>query len=680
MKGRHPGANMTTASLSAVVHYVHRIEDDPGRNTDRQLLDRFALRQDESAFTELVRRHGGMVLGVCRRVLRHHQDTEDAFQAAFLVLARKAGSIRHESVGGWLYQVARRVSLRARARGEARRERLTALEEEVESHPGQANSLDGSVQEEVQRLPEQYRSAVVLCYLEGRTQAEAARMLATTASAVNSRLKRARDLLRRRLERRGLPLSGASLVGALADNAAPGPALVESTVRTALHFATGRAPALGASALAVALANGALHSMYTLKVKLFAAVVLVAAFVAGGAFLLSPPALGGDAAPPAIGPERRAGSVSDRRPAAKKPAGKAKAKVAPSVIILWMSGGPSQIDTFDPKPKHPNGALFPSIETNVKGVEISCNFPRLAKMMNHLAIVRTLKVREVDHIRATSLMRNGYGAGGLDYPELGSVLAKELGDGRPALPRYLRVSSPGGSFFLAPGGGAGFLGKQYGALEIEPRGGELKLPPAASFEALAKGRGEAHRKAVAKAFDLGEEPEAVRKAYGTGTFGKGCLLARRLVERGVPVVEVTLGGWDTHANALVPLVKLSTELDDAWSSLLKDLHKSKRLDSTLIVWMGEFGRTPRINPAKGRDHWPVSSVVLAGAGIKGGQVIGKTSADGSRIDARPVTVPEFFATIYQAVGVDPAKENRTPGGVKVRLVERGTKPVKEALR
>jgi uncharacterized protein (DUF1501 family) len=202
-----------------------------------------------------------------------------------------------------------------------------------------------------------------------------------------------------------------------------------------------------------------------------------------------------------------------------------------------------------------------------------------------------------------------------------------------------------------------------------------------AFEAQAKGRGEKLRKAVAKAFDLNEEKEEVRTAYGPDVFGQGCLLARRLVERGVPVVELSMGGWDSHADNFNIVHKRSAILDSALGTLLKDLHERKRLDKTLIVWMGEFGRTPRINAQMGRDHWPNSfSVILAGAGIKGGQVIGKTDADGVRIVERPVTPPELFATIYQALGIDPAKEYRVNDEQKVPLVDAGTKPVREALR
>src|SRR5262249_41073821 len=156
------------------------------------------------------------------------------------------------------------------------------------------------------------------------------------------------------------------------------------------------------------------------------------------------------------------------------------------------------------------------------------------------------------------------------------------------------------------------------------------------------------------------EKEAVRNAYGPSVFGSGCLLARRLVECGVPVVEVTQGGWDTHADALTQTKKVGAEFDAGLASLLKDLHERKKLDTTLIVCMGEFGRTPNVNVNGGRDHYPLAStVLLAGRGIKGGQAIGKTSADGLKVEERPVSPPELLATIYQALGVDPSKTNRS---------------------
>jgi RNA polymerase sigma factor (sigma-70 family) len=669
---------MTTATLSAVTRYVRRLAGHELRGlTDGQLLDRFARDRDEAAFAELVRRHGPMVLGVCRRILRHEQDAEDAFQAAFVALARKAGAVRRQDcLAGWLYRVARRLALRSRAA--AVRRQLTPLSDAaaVPTPLAPQDRLRDHLDEELERLPEQYRAPLVLCYLEGRSQAEAARLLATTAGAVNSRLERAREALRQRLARRGLLLSGAALAEALtgAACAALPPTVTRLTARAALTARTG---------LVAALARGALHMIATSKLKILSALALAFALLI----------LGGMPFPPEVpaGTPAAASQAGGKDKAAEKPApqpgGKDRAKPQRSVILLWMSGGPSQIDTFDPKPKDPNGALFRGIDTVVKGVQISEALPKLAKLANHLTILRTVTHREGDHGRGTYLMRTGRDPGGAeDYPALAAALGKELGEGRPDLPRYVSIAPLPGA--LGQGdSGAGFLGREYGPLVVAERnafgGGEdrLVLPPAAAFERLAKGRGDKLREAVAKAFDLAGENREIRAAYGGGLFGQGCLLARRLVEKKVPVVEVTLPGWDTHTNAQPAVQRLCDELDAALSALLKDLHERKLLETTLVVWMGEFGRTPRINPQGGRDHWPKGfSVVLAGCGAKGGTVVGKTAADGIKIEERPVTVPELLATICQAVGVDPARENRSEAGRMVPLVEKGTKPVKEALR
>jgi Protein of unknown function (DUF1501) len=196
------------------------------------------------------------------------------------------------------------------------------------------------------------------------------------------------------------------------------------------------------------------------------------------------------------------------------------------------------------------------------------------------------------------------------------------------------------------------------------------------------------RSAAARAFELEEEPASVRDAYGRTPFGQGCLLARRLVERGVPFVEVTLSsapgaaavGWDTHQQNFEAVKKLSEVLDPAWAALMDDLRGRRLLDSTLIVWMGEFGRTPKINPQAGRDHFPAAwTTVLGGGGIKGGQVIGRTSADGNSVEERPVAVPDLMATICKALGIDPSKQNLSDVGRPIRIADPSARPITEAL-
>ena len=211
----------------------------------------------------------------------------------------------------------------------------------------------------------------------------------------------------------------------------------------------------------------------------------------------------------------------------------------------------------------------------------------------------------------------------------------------------------------------------------------------------SEGHRTAYQRAVAlmnssaiKAFSLDEEPQALRDAYGRNLFGQSCLLARRLVERGVPFVEVTLsgvpnapGGWDTHGQNFLNVQRLSEVLDPAFATLLSDLHDRGMLQDTLVVWMGEFGRTPRINPQQGRDHFPNAwSTVLAGGGIRGGQAYGQTSADGTAVTSeRPTSVPDFIATIARALGVNPGRENMSNVSQPIRIVDRNGQPIREVL-
>jgi hypothetical protein len=190
------------------------------------------------------------------------------------------------------------------------------------------------------------------------------------------------------------------------------------------------------------------------------------------------------------------------------------------------------------------------------------------------------------------------------------------------------------------------------------------------------------------AFNLEEEPARIRDAYGRNLFGAGCLLARRLVERGVPFVEVSLGnfagnpiGWDTHNDNFNSVRRLSQIMDPAWGTLMEDLRDRGLLESTLIVWMGEFGRTPRINPQQGRDHFPNAwTTVLAGGGLRGGRVVGATSPDGMTVQAdRPTTVPDFLATICRALGIDPTRQNMSNVGRPIRIVENGARPIAEII-
>jgi RNA polymerase sigma factor (sigma-70 family) len=680
---------MRGASLQRVTQKLRQIAGRGSSTalTDRRLLDRFLVRADEAAFAELVHRHGPMVLGVCRRVLHHHQDAEDAFQAAFLVLARKAGAVRDaESVGGWLFQVAFRLALRAAGR-DRHKEPLTAMNEPTSA----ASAPDGQemqqlIDEALDRLPEHYRSAVVLCCLEGRTQSEAARQLGTTSEAINSRIKRARQLLRAHLKRRGVAVATVALSTALAAQRASAAAfplgLLGRTSQAAMEFAADPTQAPAASPAAVALAQGALRTMWITPCKLLSGLGLILGVVLAAIWL---PAVvtGTSEAPVPIS----ASAPQTKTEPAQPPGGKGDKPGKMHVIILWMSGGPSQLDTWDPKPGNANGGPFKAINTNVKEIQISEHLPKLAKLADNLAIIRSMSHADGDHGRATYLMQTGYEWDGqTKYPELGAILGKELGDDKTAIPPFVLV----GSKILFTDLGSGYLGPRYSPIHVKPakegftdpdKAPDMSVPPLETFQNIDKDKAEAMRKLVVKAVDRSEEKKELVEAYGPSQFGQSCLTARRLVELGVPVVEVTMGGWDTHANGFDAVEKLSKKLDAGFATLIKDLKDRKLLDSTLIVWMGEFGRTPRINPQDGRDHWMKGfSVVLAGAKIKGGQVIGSTNDDGTQVTNQPISVAAHHATICTAVGVDHNKQYQSNTGKPIRIVPSGFKAIEGAIK
>jgi len=405
-----------------------------------------------------------------------------------------------------------------------------------------------------------------------------------------------------------------------------------------------------------------------------------------------------------------------------------------SCILLWMNGGPSQMDTFDLKPGHANGGPYKEISTSVPGIKISEHLPKLARQMERIVLVRGMSTKEGDHQRASFLMRTGYlPQGPIEYPSLGALVAKELGSDRSDLPSFVSIAPY--RVFNPAAYGSGFLGPTCAPLIVGETGvpmpgqpGEnnyeqtlkvqdLELPGGVTAKqsesrvSLLRGLEEhfvarhpgiaplSHqtaytravrlmRSAASKAFNLDEEPGALRDAYGRNQFGQGCLLARRLVELGVPFVEVSLNGtgnndpagWDTHAQNFDAVKKLSQVLDPAWATLMEDLKSRGLLDTTLIVWMGEFGRTPKINAQRGRDHFPNAwSTVLAGGGIHGGRVVGKTSPDGMSVEERKVSVPDLLATVCQSLGIDAMKMNVSNVGRPIRIVDKSAQPIQEAL-
>jgi hypothetical protein len=402
-----------------------------------------------------------------------------------------------------------------------------------------------------------------------------------------------------------------------------------------------------------------------------------------------------------------------------------------SCILLWMSGGPSQMDTFDLKPGTLNGGPYKEIATSAPGLRISEHLPKIARFGDRMAVVRSMSTKEGEHVRATSLLRTGYmPTGPIQYPTLGSLVAKEIGSDEAPLPNFVSIAPT--RFFGAAGFGPGFLGPQFAPLIVGENNGfnqpggnvaqalkvqDVDLPAdvdrahaAARLDLLQDMESEfvaqhpgvaplshqtAYNRAVrlmrteaAKAFNLEEEAPRVRDAYGRNLFGQGCLLARRLVERGVPFVEVTMGGlnggafgWDTHVQNFERVKQLSAVLDAAWATLMTDLKDRGLLDTTLVVWMGEFGRTPRINSQRqGRDHFPNAwSTVLAGGGIKGGRAVGKTSKDGNKVEERPVGVSDFLATVCLALGIDPSKKNSSNVGRPIRIVDKSANPIREVV-
>jgi hypothetical protein len=383
-------------------------------------------------------------------------------------------------------------------------------------------------------------------------------------------------------------------------------------------------------------------------------------------------------------------------------------------ILLFMRGGPSQFETFDPKPGHANGGPTQAIDTAVPGIRIADPWTNLAREMRNIAIVRSMNNREGEHQRAVYQMHTGYiPAGGVRHPSIGSIVASEIAPRDFDLPHFVAV---GNRFSTI---GSGFLGMAYAPFAVAnanamPSNVELpggvnnarfgrRLSLMTDLERdFAEGGGahpvEQHhhlyesaanmvRSPRIRAFDLSQETGATRDRYGRssgggfgpggGSFGQGCLLARRLVEAGVTFVEVDLNGWDTHQNNFDACKRLSEQADRGFAALVQDLRERGRLDRTLVIWMGEFGRTPRINPNNGRDHYPRAfSIALAGCGIRGGQVLGATSDGGNDVTQRPVSVADLFCTICRALDIDPRKENMTPIGRPIRIVD-GGQPVRE---
>jgi Protein of unknown function (DUF1501) len=373
-----------------------------------------------------------------------------------------------------------------------------------------------------------------------------------------------------------------------------------------------------------------------------------------------------------------------------------------SCILLWMGGGPSQFDTWDPKPKTETGGETRAIATAVPGIEIAHHFPQVARVMKDVALIRSMSNKEGNHQRATYQLHTGYAPSGtVKHPNFGSVTASELGDPKFDLPHIVCIGRDDTT-------NAGILGVKYEAFRVPdplkpPLNTSLAVPAGRFVRRLnlmhslevggfgnsggldrVREHHDIYKQTASmvlsphmRAFDVESEDEKTRAAYGQTPFGQGCLLARRLVQAGVTFVEVRMGGWDNHAKVNESVAKNAASVDPGFASLVTDLKMRGMLDKTLVVWMGEFGRTPKINPGAGRDHFPrVFSIAMAGGGVKGGQVIGSSTPDGSGVKDRLVSVGDLMASFCKSLQIDPKKENISPQGRPIKIVDGGT-PVKE---
>ncbi len=387
---------------------------------------------------------------------------------------------------------------------------------------------------------------------------------------------------------------------------------------------------------------------------------------------------------------------------------------ADSVILIWLGGGPSHLDTWDVKPNAPLEIRgdFKAINTKADGVQISEHLSKTAQQADKICLVRSMTSPTAAHEIGTHYMLTGFmPLPGFAVPSYGAVAAKLLGP-RSALPPYISIQQPMGEQ------GAGFLGaslnpfcpgsdpnsNDFHVRDMDPPGGMTKekldhrrsLRDAVDSAFKAHESGSDRVKAVDSfynraytllsssearaAFDLKKEKEEVRNAYGRNTFGQSLLLSRRLVEAGVRFTTVSMGGWDNHSNIFNSLkYGMLPTFDQGFAALISDLSKRGLLERTMVVAMGEFGRSPLINRDGGRDHHSrVFSIAMAGGGIKGGRVVGSSDARGMEPAADPVRPEDLSATIYQALGLDYTQSISSPEGVRIAL-SRGGAPIRKAL-
>ena len=367
---------------------------------------------------------------------------------------------------------------------------------------------------------------------------------------------------------------------------------------------------------------------------------------------------------------------------------------ARSVILLWLAGGPSQLETFDPHPDSRIAGGTRAIDTAARGVRLAEGFDRLAEVMDRVSLVRSLVSKEGDHERGTFWTKTGYRPDpSVELPSIGAICCHEMATGSTEIPRHISILP---SQWPARGG---FLGSAYDAFPLDDPAQPLRdvtrrvnlardarriADLDVAERAFRRGRhdrvaatrhhatfGQARTLMTSeqlKAFHLDDEPSAVRLEYGDSPFGRACLAARRLTEVGVRCVEVTLDGWDSHVNNHAIHRQRIRDLDPAFAALIRDLTRRGQLDRTIVLCGGEFGRTPKINPLGGRDHWPLGySLAIAGGGLRGGITVGATDPAGREAPSRPTSMADVHATVLSTLGINPGKELVAPVGRPIKL-------------
>lgn len=370
-----------------------------------------------------------------------------------------------------------------------------------------------------------------------------------------------------------------------------------------------------------------------------------------------------------------------------------------SFLLVWLAGGPSQLETFDPHPGTAIGGPTKAIDTSFTGVQIASEFERTADVLHNYSLIRSMTSKEGDHERGAYYMLTGYRPDPtVTHPSLGSVITHSLGSGGLEIPAHVALGDLNPQFH--PRGG--YLGESLDAFRVNNPGKGVPNMESRVSDKRAQRRLEnldvvsgAFRKRVGsrldgtlhslntekalemmsseqlKAFLIDDETEQTKQAYGDSQFGRSCLVARRLLETGVRAIQVSLSGFDTHTNNFETHKSKATDLDPALAALTNDLIERDLFDSTAVLVMGEFGRTPKVNPLDGRDHWPTGfSALLGGGGLNSGVLIGETDPTGEKTDPTdPVTIEQLYATILTALQVDPTEEVMTAVGRPMKYAD-----------